>query len=68
MFFLRIGLMSFFKLTVIDKALCKSGIRFSSARNHSPAFAEGNYLALMFGDVGQAVTKAWVFTNADMLF
>ena len=41
-----------------DRALCRWGIRISSARNHSPAFDKDKYLEPMFGDVGQARTNA----------
>ena len=41
-----------------DRALCRCGIRIPSARNRCPAFNKDKYLELMFGDVGQARTKA----------
>jgi len=40
------------------RALCRCGIRIPSARNHSLAFDKDKYLEPMFGDVGQARTKA----------
>jgi len=41
-----------------DRALCRCGIRIPSARNRCPAFDKDKYLEPMFGDVGQARTKA----------
>jgi len=41
-----------------DRALCRCGIRIPSAQNHSLAFDKDKYLEPMFGDVGQARTKA----------
>ena len=41
-----------------DRALCRCGFSIPSARNHSPIFAKDKYLEPMFGDVGQAQTKA----------
>ena len=41
-----------------DRALCRCGIRIPSARNRCPVFAKDKYLEPMFGDVGQARTKA----------
>ncbi len=41
-----------------DRALCRCGIRIPSARNRCPAIDKVKYLELMFGDVGQARTKA----------
>ena len=41
-----------------DRALCRCGIRIPSARNRCPAFDKDKYLQPMFGDVGQARTKA----------
>ena len=40
------------------RALCRCGIRISSARNHSPAFDKVKCLEPMFGDAGQAQTNA----------
>ena len=40
------------------RALCRCGIRIQSARNRCPAFAKDKCLEPMFGDVGQARTKA----------
>ena len=45
--------------------LCKCGISIPSSRDRCLAFAEGKDLELMFGDFGQAKTKAWIFINAD---
>ena len=41
-----------------DRALCRCGIRIPSARNRCPAFDKVKYLEPMFGDAGQAQTKA----------
>ena len=41
-----------------DRALCRCGIRISSARNRCPAFDKDKYLEPMFVDVGQAQTNA----------
>ena len=41
-----------------DRALCRCGIRIPSARNHSLAFDKDKCLEPMFGDAGQARTKA----------
>ena len=41
-----------------DRALCRCGIRIPSARNRCPAFDKDKYLEPMFGDAGQARTKA----------
>ena len=41
-----------------DRALCRCGIRIPSARNRCLAFDKDKYLEPMFGDVGQARTKA----------
>ena len=40
------------------RALCRCGIRIPSAPNHCPAFDKDKYLEPMFGDAGQARTKA----------
>ena len=40
------------------RALCRCGIRIPSARNRCLAFDKVKYLEPMFGDVGQARTKA----------
>ena len=40
------------------RALCRCGIRIPSAQNHSLAFDKVKYFEPMFGDVGQARTKA----------
>ena len=40
------------------RALCRCGIRIPSARNRCPDFDKVKYLEPMFGDVGQAQTKA----------
>jgi len=40
------------------RALCRCGIRIPSARNRCPAFDKDKCLEPMFGDVGQARTKA----------
>ena len=40
------------------RALCRCGIRIPSDRNRCPAFDKDKYLEPMFGDVGQARTKA----------
>ena len=45
-------------MTHNDGALCRCGIRISSARNHSPAFDKVKCLEPMFGDVSQARTNA----------
>ena len=43
----------------ITTGLCvRCGIRILSARNRCPAFDKDKYLEPMFGDVGQARTKA----------
>ena len=47
-----------FKVTHNDRALCRCGIRIPSARNRCPAFDKDKCLEPMFGDVGQARTKA----------
>ena len=47
-----------FKIATNDRALYRCGIRIPSARNCCPAFDKDNYLEPMFGDVGQARTKA----------
>ena len=41
-----------------DRALCRCGISIPSARNRCPAFDKDKYLEPMFGDAGQARTKA----------
>jgi len=41
-----------------DRALCRCGISIPSARNCSPAFDKDKCLEPMFGDAGQARTKA----------
>jgi len=46
------------KLTANDRALCRCGIRIPTARNRCPAFDKDKCLEPMFGDVGQARTKA----------
>ena len=48
-----------------DRALCRCGIRIPSARNHSPVFDKDKCLEPMFGDVGQARTKAWICRADD---
>ena len=40
------------------RALCRPGISIPPARNRCPAFNKDKYLESMFGDVGQARTKA----------
>ena len=40
------------------RALCRCGIRIPSAPNRCPAFDKDKCLEPMFGDVGQARTKA----------
>jgi len=41
-----------------DRALCRCGISIPSVRNRCPAFDKDKYLEPMFGDAGQARTKA----------
>ena len=41
-----------------DRALCRCGIRIPSARNRCPALDKVKDLEPMFGDAGQARTKA----------
>ena len=50
--------MSLIEIAPNDRALCRCGIRIPSARNRCPAFDKDKYLKPMFGDVGQARTKA----------
>jgi len=45
-------------VTYNDRALCRCGIRIPTARNRCPAFDKDKCLEPMFGDVGQARTKA----------
>ena len=40
------------------RALCRCGIRIPPPQNRCPAFNKVKYLELIFGDVGQALTKA----------
>ena len=40
------------------RALCRCGISIPSTRNRCPALVEDKYLEPMFGDFGQARTKA----------
>ena len=54
-----------FKITANDRALCRCGIRIPSARNRCPAFAKDKCLEPMFGDVGQARTKARICITDD---
>jgi len=46
------------KLAGNVRALCRCGIRIPPARNRCPAFVKDKCLEPMFGDVGQAETKA----------
>jgi len=46
------------KIAYNDRALCRCSIRIPSAGNRCPAFDKDKYLEPMFGDVGQARTKA----------
>jgi len=48
-----------------DRALCWCGIRIPSARNRCLAFDKDKYLEPMFGDVGQARTKAPICKTVD---
>ena len=41
-----------------ERALCRCGIRIPSARANAWLFDKDKYLEPMFGDVGQARTKA----------
>ena len=45
-------------MTHNDRALCRCGIRIPSARNRCPAIDKDKCLEPMFGDAGQARTKA----------
>jgi len=45
--------------------LCRCGIRIPSARTNARLFAKDKYLEPMFGDVGQARTKAWICRTDD---
>ena len=40
------------------RALCRCGIRIPSARTNARLFDKDKYLEPMFGDIGQARTKA----------
>jgi len=59
------GVKILFKLAGNDRALCRCGISIPSARNHSSAFDKDKYLKQMFGDVGQARTKARICRTDD---
>ena len=52
-------------MTANVRALCRYGIRIPSARNHSPVSDKNKYLEPMFGDVGQARTKARICRTDD---
>ena len=47
------------------RVLCRCGIIFPSASNRSLTFDKVKYLKLMFGDIGQARTKARICRIAD---
>ena len=48
-----------------DRALCRCGIRIPSALNRRLAFDKDKCLEPMFGDVGQARTKARICRTDD---
>ena len=55
-------------MTHNDRALCRCGIRIPFAHNRCFAFDKDKYLEPMFGDVGQARTRARICTKVPLLF
>ena len=54
-----------FTMTASDRVLCKCGISIPSASNCCPVIDKDKYLEPMFGDVGQALIKAWICRTVD---
>ena len=59
-------MLSLYLFLFTERMTCGYNFRIPSALNRNPAFDKDKFLDPMFGDVGQARTKAWKCRTANL--